>query len=184
MAVSATFDFGLREEHYTFVALRDFTHRDLGAHRLGVAEVARVFKRTTIINGYTFNNSPWSTRNPFKQVSAATHAPAQQVVINDLAYVGATSFGRPVGLPAGISGYAPLVEFRSGCAASLHPSPNDGRGPGGPGDCGPQPGPGGSGALVAHSRVAVRRPGGFRAKKVVPDGITPLRSPSDCIIRR
>jgi hypothetical protein len=172
MSVSATFDFGLRPEHYTFVALRDFTQRDLAARRLGAAEVARVFKRTTIINGYTFNNSTLVNQGiPSKQISAATHLPVPQITINDLPY-GAVPppmlEGRPMlyrpELRAPLR--PPLVEFQR--VDERHPYIHHrpmGGGPGGPGGRGPQPGPGGS-----HQPGSPSPGGGGKAPASGPSG--------------
>jgi hypothetical protein len=169
MAVSATFDFGLRPEHYTFVAVRDFTQHDLGSRRIGVEEVARVFARSTIINGYTWNNSTLVNQGiPTKQVSAVTHAAVPQVTIYDLPSGAAVPAGGPpmVYRPALLlPPRPPLVEMQ--LLDPRHPyfhHPGHPGGPGGPGGRGPG-GPGGPGGGPGRS------PGGS------PGGGGPGKSP-------
>jgi len=51
--VGISFDFGLRPDHFTFVAVHDFTHHDLGHRTLPVREVRNVYRQTTVINNTT-----------------------------------------------------------------------------------------------------------------------------------
>jgi len=82
--VGLNFDFGLRPDHFTFVAFRDFTHRDLGHRHLATTEVTRVYNHTTVINNYTANNRVIVNRGiPVERVSAATHSEIRRVAIRD-----------------------------------------------------------------------------------------------------
>jgi hypothetical protein len=82
--VGLDFDFGLRPDRFTFVALGDFTHRDLGHRHLAVSEVNRVYSHTTVINNYTVNNRMVVNRGiPVDRVSAATHSQIRTVAIRD-----------------------------------------------------------------------------------------------------
>jgi hypothetical protein len=83
--VGVGFDFGLRPDHYTFVAMKDFNNHDLGHHRLPAAEVTRVYNHTTIINNYTVNNNHTIVNQGIKvdRVAAATHSQIRTVAIHD-----------------------------------------------------------------------------------------------------
>jgi hypothetical protein len=85
VSVGVNFDFGLRPEHYTFVALRDFDHHDLYHRRLAPTEVTRIYNHTTIINNYVVNNN--TIVNPgikVDRVAAATHTQIHKVPIRDV----------------------------------------------------------------------------------------------------
>ena len=78
------FDFGLRPERFTFVALKDFTHHDLGHRHLPATEVTRVYSHTTVINNYTVNNRMVVNRGlPVERVASATHSEIRKVAIRD-----------------------------------------------------------------------------------------------------
>jgi hypothetical protein len=82
--VGLNFDFGLRPDHFTFVAMHDFTDRDLRRRSLPRTEVTQVFNRTTIINNYTVNNNTVINHGiPVDRVSAATHTQIQRAVLRD-----------------------------------------------------------------------------------------------------
>ena len=176
LSVSATFDFGLRPEHYTFIPLRDFAQRDLAAHRVGVAEMARVFNRTTIINDYTFNNKKLVNQGiPSKHVSAAIHAPVPQATIYDLPLgwlAPPVPDGRPMVYRPELRDplRPPRVEFQR--VDERHPFIHHrpmGEGPGGPGAPGPRPGPGASPRPGAPSPSAPgKAPGGSPPGKKGP----------------
>ncbi|MGA2864368.1 MAG: DUF6600 domain-containing protein [Verrucomicrobiota bacterium] len=78
------FDFGLRPEHFTFVALKDFHERDLGLRRLLPAEVTQLYNHTTVINNRLVNNTIVNRGVAVERVAAATHKPIQKVAIHDL----------------------------------------------------------------------------------------------------
>jgi hypothetical protein len=82
--VGVNFDFGLRPDCFTFVALHDFTHHDLGHRHLAATDVSRVFNRTTVINNFAVNNRVVVNRGvPVDRVSAATHSQIRTVAIRD-----------------------------------------------------------------------------------------------------
>jgi hypothetical protein len=84
LRVGLDFDFGLRADHFTFVAYRDFTHRDLGHRHLMASEVNRVYSHTTVINNYTVNNRMVVNRGiAVDRVSAATHSEIRRIAIRD-----------------------------------------------------------------------------------------------------
>jgi hypothetical protein len=83
--VGLNFDFGLRPEHFTFVAMNDFRGRDLGHRQLPHTEVTRIYNRTTIINNYTVNNNTIVNRGiPTERIVAASHTPIHKVAIRDV----------------------------------------------------------------------------------------------------
>jgi len=82
--VGLNFDFGLRPDHFTFVAMHDFTDRDLRRRSLPRTEVTQVFNRTTIINNYTVNNNTVINHGiPVDRVSSATHTQIHKAVLRD-----------------------------------------------------------------------------------------------------
>lgn len=82
--VGVNSDFGLGPDQFTFVALRDFTDHDLGHHRLPPAEVAKIYKQTTIVNNYTVTKGTVVNRGiPVERVAAATGAPVRNVALRD-----------------------------------------------------------------------------------------------------
>ncbi|EEF62910.1 DUF6600 domain-containing protein [Pedosphaera parvula] len=85
VSVRADFDFGLRLDHFTFVAVNHFGDRDLGHYRLPPTEVKNVYNHTTIINNYVVENKTIVNRGlPVERVSAATHKEFTKVTIRDL----------------------------------------------------------------------------------------------------
>ena len=86
VSVAVGFDFGLRPDHYTFVAMRDFNNHDLGHHHLPPTEVTRIYNHTTIINNYTVNNNKTIVNQGIKvdRVAAATHTQIRPVPIRDV----------------------------------------------------------------------------------------------------
>jgi hypothetical protein len=83
-SVSLSFDFGLRPDHFTFVAFRDFGARDLGHHRLDRGEVTRVFNNTTIINNYTVNRNTIVNHGvSIDRVSAESSTRIPRVTVRD-----------------------------------------------------------------------------------------------------
>jgi hypothetical protein len=84
VAVGVNFDFGLRPDHFTFIALRDFGDRDLGHRRLPPTEVTKVYNNTTIVNNYIVNNNTIVNRGvPVERVAAVTHTEIKKVAIRD-----------------------------------------------------------------------------------------------------
>src|SRR5207248_1691838 len=84
-SVSLTFDFGLRPDHFTFVAFHDFGERDVWRHRLPRSEVTRVYNNTTIINNYTVNRNTIVNHGvSFDRVSAESHARIQRASVRDV----------------------------------------------------------------------------------------------------
>jgi hypothetical protein len=83
--VAASFDFGLRPDHFTFVAVRDFTHHDLGHRVVPVHEVRNVYRQTTIINNTTVvqNNVIVNRGIPVDKVSTVTHMQIKPAVLRD-----------------------------------------------------------------------------------------------------
>jgi hypothetical protein len=98
--VGINFDFGLRPDHFTFVAVRDFTHHDLGHRTLPVQQVRTVYRQTTIINNTTVvnNNTIVNRGIPVERVSAATHTEIHRATLRDLpAGAGRPASGRGSG---------------------------------------------------------------------------------------
>lgn len=111
--VGLDFDFGLRADHFAFIALKDFNDHDLGHRRLPATEVTRVYGRTTIINNYTVNNNRIVNQGvKVERVAAATHTQIRQAAIRDL----------PAGAPRGSriqgSDKAGMVVYRPQLQAS------------------------------------------------------------------
>jgi hypothetical protein len=87
--VAANFDFGLRPDHFTFIAMRDFHDHDFAHHRLPPTEVTRIYNHTTIINNYVVNkNTVVNEGIKPDRVAAATHTPIHKVVIRDVPAAG------------------------------------------------------------------------------------------------
>jgi hypothetical protein len=86
VAVAASFDFGLRPNHFTFIAVRDFDNHDYAHHRLPTTEVTKIYNHTTVINNYVVNNNTVINQGirP-EQVRAATHTEVRKVAIHDVA---------------------------------------------------------------------------------------------------
>jgi hypothetical protein len=85
VAVAVSFDFGLRPEHYTFVAMKDFCNHDLDHRRYAPTQVTRIYNHTTIINNYVVNNNTVVNQG-FKvdRVAEATHRQIHKVPIRDV----------------------------------------------------------------------------------------------------
>lgn len=116
VSVEVGFDFGLRPDHYTFVAMRDFNNHDLGHHRLAPTEVTRIYNHTTIINDYTVNNNRTIVNQGIRvdRVAAATHTQIRPVAIRD---VPAGSRGTSM---TQASGKASTAVYRPQLAAPTH----------------------------------------------------------------
>lgn len=84
--VAVDFDFGLRPDHFTFIAFKDFTNHDLGHHRLAPTEVTRIYRHTTVVNNYVVNNNRTIVNQGFKvdRVATATHTQINRVAIRDV----------------------------------------------------------------------------------------------------
>jgi hypothetical protein len=85
VAVAATFDFGLRPDHFTFIAVRDFHDHDYAHRRLAPTEVTRIYNHTTVINNYVVNNNTVINQGirP-EQVASATHTEIHKVAIRNV----------------------------------------------------------------------------------------------------
>jgi hypothetical protein len=83
--VGVNFDFGLRPDFFTFVAMKDFDRHDLGQRRLQQTEVTRIYNHTTVINNYVVNNNTVVNRGiEVDRVRAATHTPMRQLAVRDV----------------------------------------------------------------------------------------------------
>jgi hypothetical protein len=83
--VSASFDFGLGFNHFTFINYSDFGHRDYGRVRISNRENTRIYNNTTVINNYTVVNNRVVNRGlPVDRVSKASHTEFRQVAIRDV----------------------------------------------------------------------------------------------------
>jgi hypothetical protein len=81
--VGATFDFGLRPEQFTFVALRDFAERDLRRHQLPPTQVRTLFPQTTVFNRYALNRRTVTNPGIPVQRVASAGAPIPRATIHD-----------------------------------------------------------------------------------------------------
>jgi hypothetical protein len=83
--VGVGFDFGLRPDHFTFIAVRDFTHHDLGHRTLAATQVRNVYHQTTIVNNTTVvhNNVIVNRGVSVDRVSAVTHTQIKPAVLHD-----------------------------------------------------------------------------------------------------
>jgi hypothetical protein len=85
VSVRADFDFGLRADNFTFIALKDFNDRDLGHRRLSATEARNVYGKTTIVNSYTVNNNVIVNHGiAVERVTAVTHTDFKKVAIRDV----------------------------------------------------------------------------------------------------
>jgi hypothetical protein len=83
--VAANFDFGLRPDHFTFIAMNDFHNHDFAHHRLPPTEVTRIYNHTTIINNYVVNNNTIVNQGiKVDRVAAATHTQVHKIAIRDV----------------------------------------------------------------------------------------------------
>ena len=83
--VGLNFDFGLRPDHFTFIALRDFHDHDFAHRRLPPTEVTKIYNHTTIINNYVVqNNTVVNQGIKVDRVQAATHTEFRKVAIRDV----------------------------------------------------------------------------------------------------
>jgi hypothetical protein len=116
--VGLDFDFGLRPENFTFVAMNDFARHDLGQRRLPLVEVTKIYNHTTIINNYVGSNHTLFNQGiKVEQVSAATHTQFHQAAIRDLP----AGSARPARLEAADKG-SPVV-YRPQLKAPARPAP-------------------------------------------------------------
>ena len=105
VSVSVGFDFGLRADHFTFVAVRDFDHRDLGRYRMPAREINNVYRNTTIVNNYTVVNNTVVNRGiPVDRVTAVTHREIPRATLRDL-----PANGRETRVASGQRGATPVV---------------------------------------------------------------------------
>ncbi len=85
--VSVGFDFGLREDCFTFVSFGHVFDRHVRDHREDSRHATQIYNHTTVINNYNFNGSRNTVVNngiSTDRVSAATHHPVPTVAVNEL----------------------------------------------------------------------------------------------------
>jgi hypothetical protein len=101
--VGLNFDFGLRPDHFTFIALRDFHDHDFAHRRLPPTEVTKIYSHTTIINNYVVQNNTIVNQGiKVDRVQAATHSEFRKVAIRDVP-AGSPDAGNPRGSAKGES---------------------------------------------------------------------------------
>jgi hypothetical protein len=84
ISVGVSFDFGLRPEYYTFIAMHDFHEHDYAHRRLPPTQVTTIYNHTTIINNYTVNNNTVINQGiKVERVAAATHTTIRPVHLRD-----------------------------------------------------------------------------------------------------
>lgn len=84
--VALNFDFGLRPDHFTFIALRDFNDHDFAHHRLPPTQVTQIYNHTTVINNYVVQNNRIVNQGiKVDRVASATHTQFKKVAIRDTA---------------------------------------------------------------------------------------------------
>lgn len=114
--VGLNFDFGLRPDHFTFIALRDFHEHDFAHHRMAPTEVAKVYSHTTVINNYVVNNNTVVNQGiKVERVSAATHTEFKKVAIRDV------PAGSPGSSNTRVAGKSELVVYRPQLKAPARP---------------------------------------------------------------
>jgi len=117
VSVGIGFDFGLRADHFTFVATRNFDHRDLGRYRLPPREINNVYSHTTIVNNYTVVNNTVVNRGiPVDRVTAVTHREIPRATVRDL-----PANGRETRVASGQRGATPVV-YRHELSTPVRPA--------------------------------------------------------------
>jgi hypothetical protein len=78
-------DFGLKPEHFTFVAMNHFSSREVARHQLPVNEVQNIFEGSSIINGSIAANDHMLMNKgvPVERIAAATQSKIPAVTIRD-----------------------------------------------------------------------------------------------------
>jgi hypothetical protein len=76
-------DFGLKPEHFTFVAMNHFSSREIARHQLPVTEVRNIFESTSIINSSIAdrNHIIMNKGVPVEQIAAATQSNIRALTI-------------------------------------------------------------------------------------------------------
>ena len=116
VAVAVNFDFGLRPDHFTFVAMRDFNAHDFGHRRLPPAQVTQIYNHTTIINNYVVKNNVVVNQGiKVDSVAAATHTEFKKVAIRD------TPAWSPANAATRASGKAETAVYRPQLQAPARP---------------------------------------------------------------
>jgi hypothetical protein len=89
-------DFGLKAHHFTFVATKDFTSRDLGHEKLSDADAGNAYGNATIVNGKIAANNRglMNTGVAVEKVAAATRTEIRKVTIQDAAQGGGRMNGQ------------------------------------------------------------------------------------------
>ena len=116
VAVAMNFDFGLRPDHFTFIALRDFNDHDFARRRLPAAQVTQIYNHTTIINNYVVKNNVVVNQGiKVDRVAAATHTEFKKVAIRD------TPAWSPANINPRMSGKAETAVYRPQLQAPARP---------------------------------------------------------------
>jgi len=93
VSVSVGFDFGLHPDHFTFVAVHDFTQHDIRHHEVPHAQVTKIYNQTTIVNNYTVNkNTIVNNGIAVNKVASATHTEIRAAKVEDLPVSSGHSF--------------------------------------------------------------------------------------------
>jgi hypothetical protein len=79
-------DFDLKPHHFTFVATKDMTSRELGHHRVADADARMIYTSATIVNGKALanNRSLINQGVSVEKVAAVTHTEIRKIAIRDL----------------------------------------------------------------------------------------------------
>ena len=111
VAVAATFDFGLRPDHFTFIAVHDFHDHDYAHHRLPPTQVTQIYNHTTVINNYVVNNNTVINQGirP-EQVASATHTEVHKVAIRDVSAPSAAVAASRGGTRSEVAVYRPALK--------------------------------------------------------------------------
>ena len=114
--VALDFDFGLRPDHFTFIAMRDFNDHDFAHHSLARTQVTQIYNHTTIINNYVVkNNTVINQGIQVQRVSAATHTQFNKVAIRD------TAAWSPASPTSRVAGKTELAVYRPQLKAPARP---------------------------------------------------------------
>ena len=84
--VSVGFGFGLTYDHFHFVSRRNFTHHQVGRHRLGRDQARNIYNRTTIVNNYNITNNNVVVNNGIspERITTGTSQEIMRVPLKDV----------------------------------------------------------------------------------------------------
>jgi hypothetical protein len=90
-------DFGLKANHFTFVAMKDFNSRKLAHDHLAKSAAQNVYERAAIINARTLANNRMLVNAgvPVERVAAATHTDIRKITIRDIPAGSSAAHGLP-----------------------------------------------------------------------------------------